>query len=223
MTFRALLFDFDGTLVDTRAASWELFAETNRLFDLGLDTQQQFFGIFSGNFFRSLADHCGDEARAAAAARHFMELVRERYAPPFIPGIIEVVRALATSSTLAIVSSNLRETIERLLAGVGLDDCFSAIIGGDIEPNKTAAIERFLGAGPGYARDEVALITDTAGDVGEGRASGIRVYGVSWGMHDHHQLTAAGADRVADDPAQLLAWFADVRRTHAYKGETWTV
>ena len=55
---RAILFDLDGTLVDTRAASWELFAETNARFALGVDTREDFFRAFEGNFFESLAKIC---------------------------------------------------------------------------------------------------------------------------------------------------------------------
>lgn len=59
-TPRAILFDMDGTLVDTRAASWELFSETNHEFGLGVDTRDAFFRIFEGNFFESLARICGE-------------------------------------------------------------------------------------------------------------------------------------------------------------------
>ena len=52
---RAILFDLDGTLVDTRAASWQLFSETNLAFALGIDSREAFFRAFEGNFFESLA------------------------------------------------------------------------------------------------------------------------------------------------------------------------
>ncbi len=87
MPIAAVLFDFDGTLVDTRTASWPLFAETSRVFDLGIETREQFFALFEHNIYESLARHCGDAARAQAAAQHFLDLVRDHYAPPFIDGI----------------------------------------------------------------------------------------------------------------------------------------
>ena len=59
---RAILFDLDGTLVDTRAASWELFSETNLAFALGIDSREAFFRAFEGNFFDSLATMCPDPA-----------------------------------------------------------------------------------------------------------------------------------------------------------------
>ncbi len=218
MTVRAVLFDFDGTLVETRNASWTLFAETDRQFGLGIDTQQKFFDIFEGNFFSTLATHCGDEALANAAAAHFMELIRTRYNPAFIPGMDSVLRELSASLRLTVLSSNKLETIQRILSGAGLETLFDLILASDIEPSKAVAIENFLAAGDArdardgarvpYAAHDVVLVTDTVGDVAEGVASGIKVIGVTWGMHSRERLRAAGAAQVAESPAQLLPWIS---------------
>ena len=211
--FDAVLFDLDGTLVDTRSASWPWFERTSREFALGIDTREQFFALFEGNFFESLARHCGDHDKAAAAAQHFMALIRDHYEPPFIDGIAEVVREIAARHTLAIISSNMHETIGRLLHAGGLATHFAHIYAGDTQPSKCAAIADFLagrwsdsGAGRQFEASRVVLITDTAGDVGEAVASGIRAFGVEWGMHDRQKLIAAGAAQVASQPQQLLQW-----------------
>ena len=211
--FDAVLFDLDGTLVDTRSASWPWFERTSREFTLGIDTREQFFGLFEHNFFESLAAHCGDHQKATAAAQHFMALIRDHYAPPFIEGMTEVVHALAADHTLAIVSSNMHETIGRLLLAGGVAALFAHIYAGDTQPSKSGAIADFLagrwsdtGLGRPLDAERVVLITDTAGDVGEALASGIQAFGVDWGMHDRQKLIAAGATQVASQPQQLLAW-----------------
>ena len=231
MPFKAALFDFDGTLVETRTASWELFEETNREFGLGLDTQEKFFRIFEGNFFASWARHCQDEAIAAAAAKHFMELVRTRYYPSFIPGIVDVIHMLAEEVTLAVLSSNMEQTIRRILSSGGVVESFSHILAGDLERSKATAIKRFLDgewesnspdARGGhcesrgfYAPDEVVMVTDTVGDVSEALACEICVYGVNWGMHGEQQLRDAGAARVAHEPRELLGWINGTREVPA--------
>lgn len=225
---RAVLFDLDGTLVDTRAASWQLFSETNLAFALGIDSREAFFRAFEGNFFDSLAKMCPDPAQAAAVKAHFMELLRTRYHPALIPGVVDVVRALAPQCTLAVISTNGIEAIRRILVGAGIATCFSHVFSGDVEPRKAVSIRRFLGdqryaahrmCSPAYqdgdavggtlAAQDVVLVTDTVGDVAEAREAGVRAIGVSWGMHGEQQLLDAGAERVALWPQELIAWLRD--------------
>ncbi len=201
----AVLFDFDGTLVDTRNESWVLFEQTNREFALGIDSPAQYFALFTRNIYEGLVDHCGDATRGAAAAAHFMGLVREHYDPPLVPGMAQLIRALADDFTLAIVSSNTQATLNRLLARDELIACFQAVIAGDMEPSKSRAIERFI-TDNGYAPAQVILVTDTTGDIFEAKRAGVAAYGVAWGMHDANALRAAGALDVAHEPRELQAW-----------------
>lgn len=222
---RAILFDLDGTLVDTRAASWELFSETNLAFALGIDSRDAFFRAFEGNFFESLARLCPDPQRAEAAKQHFMELLRTRYQPALIPGMTDVVRALAPHCTLAVISSNGIEAIRRILVGAGIATCFSHVFSGDVEPKKSVSIRRFLGdqryaaqrrCSPEYHdggseaaalnSNDVVLVTDTVGDIIEAKEVGTRAVGVTWGMHTENQLLSAGAEKVALWPQELVAW-----------------
>src|SRR5262249_43195206 len=53
--------------------------------------------------------------------------------------------------------------------------------------------------------DQIALITDTVGDVKHAMECGVRAIGVAWGMHTEQQLLAAGAEFVAVLPQGLLA------------------
>jgi phosphoglycolate phosphatase len=231
---RAILFDLDGTLVDTRAASWELFSETNLAFALGIDSREAFFRAFEGNFFESLARLCPDPQRGAAAKAHFMELLRTRYHPALIPGMVDVVRALAPHCTLAVISTNGIEAIRRILVGAGIATCFSHVFSGDVEPRKATSMRRFLsdqryaaqrmcspayhdthGAGATLGADDVVLVTDTVGDVAEAGEAGVRAIGVAWGMHTERQLLDAGAERVALWPQELVAWLRPAEQAGA--------
>jgi phosphoglycolate phosphatase len=222
----AILFDFDGTLVDTREASWELFAQTNEQFGLGVDTRERFFDIFQGNFHDSFEALSPDEDLIRRAKAHFMALHRERYRPRLIPGIVDVIKALSPAFTLAIVSSNATPVIRRCLQEADVATCFAHVFAGDVERSKSTVIERFM-ADQGYATlrhcapayvdgggnraplavDNVFIVTDTVGDVEEAIRVGIRAVGVCWGMHDEDSLLDAGAEAVMLWPQELIAFF----------------
>ena len=226
MALSIVFFDLDGTLVDARDAAWEIFADTNALFELGIDTQEKFLALSETNIFSALSECCVDEQHATTVIDHFMNSIRERYNPPFIPGMVDVVKQFNAQTSLAILSSNMGETIRRILEAGGIAEYFPHILSGDDEPSKRTAITNFLAANDDQfakpltgeerqsrrSRNEnAALITDTVGDVGEALGGGIRVCGVSWGMHSREQLLRAGAEYVADTPPELIQWFNKAR------------
>jgi phosphoglycolate phosphatase len=222
-TVRAVIFDLDGTLVQTRVASWEIFSRINNRFGLGVDHPEQYFDLFRGNVFSSIRTLCRDDAHAAEVKTAFLELLRSDYTPPMIPGMVDVVRRLAGDCTLAVMSSNAMQVLRRVLVGNEVAFCFAHVFGGDVAPDKSVAIRAFLAdSGSAFGRrcaadyDEgdrgadpspagTVLVTDTAGDVRDALAAGIRVVGVAWGMHSVDELTTAGAEFVALWPQELTA------------------
>ena len=220
---RAVVFDLDGTLVQTRVASWEVFEPISRRHGLGVDTPGQYFDLFRGNVFTSIRGLCSGEEQARAATDDFLAALRSRYSPPLVPGMQAVVRRLASECTLAVMSSNAMEVLRRVLVDNDLAYCFAHVFGGDVAPDKRTALRTYLAEpGSGYGRrcsadyDEggeavrpdtgsTVLVTDTAGDVRDAAEVGVRVVGVAWGMHSAAELTAAGAEFVALWPQEVLS------------------
>ncbi len=220
---KAILFDLDGTLVQTRESSWRIFARTNEAFDLGIKTQEEYFRLMENNLFSSLRELAGSEERYRKISAHFLDLLKREYNPPFVPGMVDVIKSIAGTCSLAVVSSNATETIRRILTNAGLQHCFSHVFGGDVEPDKRACVRRFLAdasysinrqCAPAYVEsdrptgpnaNQVILVTDTIGDVKHARECGIRTVGVSWGMHTEAQLLDAGAEFVAIWPQEIVA------------------
>jgi phosphoglycolate phosphatase len=224
MAIRTVIFDMDGTLVQSRGAAWDVFQDTIQRFNLTMTDPEEFFDLFRENFFSGLKAYIGEPAKADAVAEHFFTNLRRRYTPELIPGMTDVIHALAGHYSLAVISTNAMDAIRRTLDHAGVAHCFAHVFAGDVEPNKAVSIQRILAdasystirrCAPDYVEegtlparptaDQVVLISDTVGDVGEGMQCGIRVVGVSWGMHSAVDLTTAGAEFVALWPQEIVA------------------
>jgi phosphoglycolate phosphatase len=217
----AVMFDMDGTLVQTRYASWEIFESVNRRFGLGVDTPEQYYELFRSNVFGEIEKRCVNADQYRQVKADFLAALRADYRPVMIPGMLHVVRRLASVATLALLSSNALPVMRRILVDNDLAFCFAHVFGGDTVPDKRTAIRQFLAdTGSGFGRRcsadydeemvpvEVAaggtvLVTDTAGDVREALEEGIRAVGVAWGMHSVDQLVEAGAEFVALWPQEV--------------------
>lgn len=217
----AVIFDLDGTLVQTRGASWDVFRKISDEFELGLTGPQEYFALFTGNIFASLEALCRDRADSQQVRKAFLARLRQEYNPAMVPGMAGVIRYLAGHCTLAVLSSNAMEVLRRVLVANGIAYCFTHVFGGDTAPDKAATIRAFLAdTGIQYGRrcevtyDETpsavrpdpsttVLVTDTAGDIREALEAGIRAVGVAWGMHSSEELSAAGAEFVAIWPQEL--------------------
>jgi len=221
---RMILFDLDGTLVQTREASWLVFEQVNRRFGLGVDSPEEFYALSETNLFKAIGDVCNDASLEMQVRSYFFDLLRKEYRPSVIPGMAVVVQGLAKKYPLSVLSSNAMEAIRRVLQDAGIAEYFGHVFSGDVEPDKSETIERIL-QDPSYGLSrrgtsnydervgslvgDVVLITDTVGDIRAAIAAGCRAVGVSWGMHTPSQLMEAGAEFTALWPEELLTYFLE--------------
>ena len=124
----------------------------------------------------------------------------------------EVLAALAAQRPVLVVTSKPREFAAPILDAVGLaghvDGVYAPALDALDEP-KEAALRRALAPfGDGLDPAAVWMVGDRHHDVDAGRAVGTRTLGVTWGVGDRAELTAAGATAVVDEPAQAAALLA---------------
>ncbi len=198
------LFDFDGVLVD----SLDLYAEMVRrcLERIGtpiVKSKEDYLALFDGNFYESMAARGVDLARYAEAAREIIPQLDYGAMKPY-DGLIPMLAALAKDNTLAVVSSNGYRTISTMLDRFGFAPYFREIFGADFLLSKKEKIAHALEK-YGIAGDRAFYIGDTAGDIGEARAAGVRSVAVTWGWHSRERLAAARPDFLVDAPEGLLA------------------
>ncbi|MCI0340985.1 MAG: HAD-IA family hydrolase [Planctomycetales bacterium] len=209
----ALLFDLDGTLVDSRA---DLAAAVNAgrralgRAPLAVDVVTPMIG----NGVAVLMERALPGASPAELEAGILEF-RAFYdvhccdATPAYPGIAEALGALQ-GLPLVVVSNKPAGLSETVLEGAGLRHFFLAVVGGDSTAAKKpdpAPVRRGLelaGARPGRG---AVLVGDGPTDIAGGRAAGIATCAVGWGFTPLAALRAEGPDHEALAPEDLPRLF----------------
>jgi phosphoglycolate phosphatase len=211
MTPKLILFDLDGTLVDSAP---DIAAALNAaLVDLGLPphplpTVTSYVGDGAAKLVeRAVApDADVDQAR-------LLERFKAQYAAkvcvatrPY-PGIVELLDRYAASGTLlAVVTNKPGDLARSLLDAIALRRYFADIVGdGDGFPRKPSPeIALAICARHGVAPIDTLLVGDGLPDVGLARAVGCRVAAVTWGYTPREKLAAEHPDWIVETPVALL-------------------
>lgn len=210
-----LVFDLDGTLVDTAP---DLVRTLNHVLGgLGCAAVPESkirstvgFGarriIMEG--LAVAGKSCSDEEIDALFEQfldHYGDNVAVKSAP--YPNAVDVLDAALKAGAKLGVCTNKREDLSRkLLTELQIHDHFGAIIGRDTlevyKPDPRHLTETILRSGG--RQDRAVMIGDMPVDIATARAAGIPVVAVSFGYSEHpaHSL---GADAVIDDYAELMA------------------
>lgn len=214
-----LLFDLDGTLIDSAVGITRCVAHALERMERPVPPQAEllrWIGPALRTSFAPLFDRDADVERAVAYYRERFEdcgwTEHEIY-----PGIGEVVQALhAAGHRLAVVTAKNEPHARRIVAHLPFGDCFDDIVGATADgrishkPELIAQALQRLSLAPGQAW----MIGDRHLDIEGARHHGMRSVGVLWGFGGRDELTAAGADRLAADPAQLRALLLPAIATH---------
>jgi len=207
----ALIFDLDGTLVDTVYA--HVFAWQRALAERGMAIDgwriHRRIGMSGGLFTRAVGRELGralDEAEAHALQdRHgelFREMLPERRA---LPGAVSLLAALRAGGVVhGIATSGRRPEIDASLAVLDVPDETVVVQRGDVERAKPAP-DLFLECARrlGADTDECFVVGDAVWDLLAARRARMLSIGLLSGGYGDDELTRAGAFRVYRDPAEL--------------------
>jgi HAD superfamily hydrolase (TIGR01509 family) len=208
---RALIFDLDGTLVDTvypHVVAWQqALAEAGLSID-GWRIHRR-IGMSGGLFARAVAREAGrplGEAEAEAIQQRHGELFRallpERRP---LPGAFELLAALRVGGVAhGIATSGRRPEIDASLAALGVPPETVVVDRGDVlrakpEPDLFLACQERLGV----AVADCYVVGDAVWDLLAARRAGMLSVGLLSGGYGSDELTGAGAYRVYRDPAEL--------------------
>ncbi len=203
MRYRLVLWDFDGTLADTLAASVRLFNE--------LAARHGFRPVADAELVRGLTPVQFLRAHDIPLAKVPVLMRQMRAAhhglmasTTLMPGLRPVLEALHGSGVrLGILSSNSRENILACLRANGAEGLFDPVVGYSRLLGKARPIRRVMRAG-GYAAGDVLYVGDEVRDIEAARQAGVAVAAVTWGFNARDLLARHAPDYLIDAPEQLL-------------------
>lgn len=209
MHYRTVLFDLDGTLIDSIRLILESYHHTMATHGLPARTDAEWLAGLGTPLTVQLGEWAHDPAR--------MELLIETYREYNIrnhdsmvtayPGVVAMVRTIRRAGhRTGIVTSKNRTGAVRGLRRVGLEEEIDLIVGADdvIHPKPhpqpiLLAMERL-----GEEAGRTIYIGDSVHDMESGRAAGVATGAVLWGPFDRGHLAATQPTHWLDHPDDVL-------------------
>lgn len=197
------LFDFDGVIVDSLnevCRTFDIFFQQLGLAPLNYEEVRLMYK-------QNVHDSLKEKGVTKEDFHNLWELIRLRQKDiekkiQVYPNMIKLLKKLSKYH-LYIVTSSSTKAVENYMAGRGFGKYFIAVLGAEAETSKVKKINNILedeGADP----QEVYFITDTVGDIIEGKKTGVKIIAVTWGYHRKGELEKESPDYLFNAPEELI-------------------
>src|SRR3990167_6285844 len=210
---RTVIFDLDGTLVDTPKGIVKTFLAV--LKEMGYDAVnpdavRETIGMPLEKAFGDLLGMAASSPLVTQAIKQYQALFKEIVLPNAKSLVFEDVDIGLQSLrergiSLAIATSKIYASAESLLKAAGLMDYFDIVLGADQvknrkpDPEMGLMIMSHLKSVP----EETIMVGDTTHDLLMGKEAGMKTIAVTYGVHDVDLLESAG-------PTKIVHHFSDV-------------
>ena len=211
MTRKLVIFDFDGTLVDTRRLvvttmrdvlaelGLPVAEEAQCLATIGMPLRQCYSRLVSWLTAEQL-DECYD------AHQRLFDKNMQTICPTLFPNVETTLKSLKKNDVLlSVASSRSTHSLHDLSHRLGLDIYFDFMVGAhDVEhhkPHPEAVIKTL--ASLEVDKDNALVVGDTVLDIAMGRDAGVTTCGVTYGVGKKEELVAAGAKYIVDDIGEV--------------------
>jgi HAD superfamily hydrolase (TIGR01509 family) len=213
VVIKAILFDIDGTLIDSvdlHARAWqEALADFG--YEVGFEAVRSQIGKGGDQLMPVFVPKDDLERRGDELESHRSELFKRKYLPdirPF-PGVRSLFEQLrADGKTIVLASSAKADELQRYARIAEIEDLVDATTSSDeVERSKPFGdiFAAALGKAAPTRAEEALVVGDTPYDAQAAGKVGIRTVGVLCGGFPEAELRAAGCVAIFRDPADLLA------------------
>ena len=214
MKCKGLIFDLDGTLLDTLEDLAKASNTTLEYFGFPVHPVDA-YRYFVGEGLKILMQRIvpGDDAtdeQLAEYMKKFTDIYSQTWNVHSVPyeGIIEMLRSLSDTGLQLAILSNKPHDFTALCAKTFFPDNTFAFVYGQRDgiakkPDPAGALE--IAEKMGLDASEILYVGDTATDMQTGNSAGMKTIGVEWGFRDRAELENNNAWKIISTPAEVLS------------------
>lgn len=213
MKYRLIVFDWDGTLIDSADTIVECIQQASSDFGLAVpdrDRACHVIGLGLRDALRSAVPSLPAERYAEFADTYRRHFLAREAAMQLFPGARELLLELcARGHKLAVATGKSRRGLERALESAGLRDCFAGTRCADEthpKPHPAMLLELMQALSVG-SRDSL-MIGDTSHDIAMAQSAGVDAIAVTYGAHRPDALRACNPSHCIDSIGGLREWLA---------------
>ncbi len=204
-----LLLDYDGVVADSLTAITEHTAAFCRDRGLGQGLASAAIACMRSATLSGLIQAAGITGEHVRDYGRFLfrELNKNPSRVPLFDGIPELLRDLAKTYTLCIVSANHSGVVRQRLESAGLVDVMTHLYGNEQPGGKAEHIRQAMFS-HGASAESTWMIGDTVGDIRAARQAGVNAVAVTWGWQSLETLESARPNLIFEQPEALHRYFS---------------
>ncbi len=212
MNIKLVIFDFDGTLMDTRKPIIMAKQETMRQMGLAVADEQtcaETIGLSSKLGFAHTYPDLSDEMLDLCVQnyRKYFEEIIKTEPPTLFAGVVDMLNKLKENGIVCtIATSRNGKSVREFLDQMKIANYFSYVLAAEdttlLKPNAEPVIKTLHDLG--YDKEQTLVVGDMPFDILMGKNAGVYTCGVTYGNSDRDGLLEAGADFVIDGMGELM-------------------
>ena len=198
--FKAIFFDFDGTIADTVNGILATMTATFKELNLPIppqDAMKSTIGMLLGDALQQLGNL--DDTQRVLAVKTYQRLFREVELPNtrIFPGVSQTLQTLKSRGVkMAIVTSRGIESLRLILTQNNILEYFDELVTRDngFKPKPAPDMVNYLLQKMNLAPSDVLVVGDTTFDIDMGTAAGCKTCAVTYGNHSAERLATSKCD-----------------------------
>jgi len=208
-----IIFDFDGTLGDTRRNIVTTMQMTIKEMQLPYRSEAECastIGLPLAGCFKAMFPDVQDELipRCAETYRRIFNENLKNFKPEAFPNVVKTLKTLKEKGfTMTIASSRSHNSLTELTHNMGIADYISYLIGADdvkeAKPQPEPVVRTLTAMQ--FEASQTLVVGDMAVDILMGANAGTKTCGVTWGNGTRKELEEAGADYIIDKMEELIS------------------